>query len=52
MRALAKQGDRRATAVLHEVLSSTEPMVRYDAAFAHGEIQALDALRPAVHGEP
>lgn len=47
MRALAELRDRRATPVLCELLSSTEPMVRYDAAFALGEIQdprSLEAL--------
>ncbi len=44
MRALAELRDRRATPVLCELLSSTEPMVRYDAAFALGEIQDPESL--------
>ena len=44
IRALAELRDRRATPALCELLSSTEPMVRYDAAFALGEIQDPDSL--------
>lgn len=44
IRALAELGDRRATPALGELLSSSEPMVRYDAAFALGEIQDLNSL--------
>lgn len=44
IRALAELRDRRATPVLCELLSSTDPMVRYDAASALGEIQDPDSL--------
>ncbi len=44
IRALAELRDRRATPVLCELLSSTEAMVRYDAAFALGEIQDPESL--------
>lgn len=44
IRALAELRDRRGTHVLCELLSSTDPMVRYDAAFALGEIPDPDSL--------
>lgn len=44
IRALAEFRDRRATPVLCELLSSKEPMVRYEAAFALGEIGDTNAL--------
>lgn len=44
IRTLAELRDRRATPVLCELLSSTEPMVRYEAAFALGEIQDPESL--------
>jgi HEAT repeat protein len=44
IRALAEFGDRRATSVLCQLLSSKEPMTRYDVAFALGEIGDTDAL--------
>ena len=44
IRALAEFGDRRATSVLCQLLSSEEPMIRYEAAFALGEIGDTDAL--------